>query len=128
MLAFAEDYRVEEDVGRLEVPVDDLFLRRVQEGEAARRARGDLEPPAPRQRLQVSTPACSDRQASQTAGRSPSISNSAPCGIVCMTCNKSDDLLKLVKLGRRLDMHPKVKCDSRMQNSSLHCIIFFKLC
>jgi hypothetical protein len=31
----------------------------VQEGEAARRARGDLEPPAPRQRLQVSTP-CSD--------------------------------------------------------------------
>jgi hypothetical protein len=64
-------YRVEEDVGRLEVPVDDLLLRRVQEGEAARRARGDLEPPAPRQRLQVSTPACSDRQASQTAGRSP---------------------------------------------------------
>ena len=53
-------YRVEEDVGRLEVPVDDLLLRRVQEGEAARRARGDLEPPAPRQRLQVSTP-CSDR-------------------------------------------------------------------
>jgi hypothetical protein len=61
MLAFAEDYRVEEDVGRLEVPVDDLFLRRVQEGEAARRARGDLEPPAPRQRLQVSTP-CPARQ------------------------------------------------------------------
>jgi hypothetical protein len=59
--ALQKVYRVEEDVGRLEVPVDDLLLRRVQEGEAAGRARGDLEPPAPRQRLQVSTP-CSDRQ------------------------------------------------------------------
>ena len=40
-------YPVEEDVGCLEVPVDDLLFQRVQEGEAARRACGDLEPSAP---------------------------------------------------------------------------------
>lgn len=45
------EVRVEEDVGRLEVPVDDLLLRRVQEGQPARRADGDLEPRVPCQRL-----------------------------------------------------------------------------
>jgi hypothetical protein len=49
-------YRVEEDVGGLEVPVDDLLLRRVQERQAARRADRDVEPPAPRQRLKCCAP------------------------------------------------------------------------
>jgi len=52
-------YRVEEDVGGLEVPVDDLLLRRVQEGQPARRADGDLEPRAPRQRLRC--PPCATK-------------------------------------------------------------------
>ena len=60
-------YRVEEDVGGLEVPVDDLLLRRVQEGQAARRADGDLEPRAPRQRLRCAAPcAKGSSPASQT--------------------------------------------------------------
>jgi len=44
-------YRVEEDVGGLEVPVDDVLLRRVQEGQPAGGANGDAQPEAPRQRL-----------------------------------------------------------------------------
>ena len=38
----AETYRVEEDVGGLEVAVDDLLLRRVQEREASSCSNGDL--------------------------------------------------------------------------------------
>lgn len=47
----AETYRVEEDVGGLEVAVDDLLLRRVQEREASSCSNGDLEPYAPREWL-----------------------------------------------------------------------------
>lgn len=44
-------YRVEEDVGGLEVSVDDVLLRRVEERQPAGRADGDAQPEAPRQRL-----------------------------------------------------------------------------
>lgn len=40
-------YRVEEDVGGLEVSVDDLLFRRVEEGQATRRANGDAQPKVP---------------------------------------------------------------------------------
>lgn len=48
----ARTYRVEEDVGGLEVPVDDVLLRGVQEGQAARRVDRHAQPEAPRQRLE----------------------------------------------------------------------------
>lgn len=45
-------YRVEEDVRGLEVSVDDVLLRGVQEGQTARRADRDAQPEAPRERLE----------------------------------------------------------------------------